>query len=228
MVVEKTNITYLKRLANVLRWNDQEYGKSDNQSSIGKQIGKVKFKTPLVEDELNIFFIESNKAPKLLEGCLIKTTEDEILIGLGISDIEYYFDYGETDAFAALIAHEVGHHLNKHFEDSDKPHFTRFSSLEISDEEEHWLSIAKLLHARECVAEEIEADITACQFVGLLGVLTLHAFNSTAQENLGVRIELTNRMKRLRELQDKGELMKEGTFTLEVDLSLLDIMRSGV
>jgi hypothetical protein len=223
-MTNKKQDLYIKRLASILR-SEVDYGYREEVIKIEKELGTVKYKTPSDEGVLVIYFAHMTKPAKYLEGCSFRTTDGEFQIGLGSAGIDYFLLHGISDSLVALIAHELGHHLSGHLlPDSDysKDKLTSFREeppLQPND----WIWLATKFHLGECREAELEADIIAAKFMGLLPVLTIHAINSIAYDDLGNRIELNNRMKKLRELYEAGELNGVG-YSLEVDLTPLEKM----
>lgn len=102
----------------------------------------------------------------------------------------------------AMIAHELGHYLCRHFDEKDSDYLSMYeaeskAAIDNDDQDSHVYWTSKAVADGGYVVREMEADLVAAHFVGIGNVFHMQMSDAFEHDNLTVTIEKLNRLKYL-------------------------------
>jgi hypothetical protein len=163
-------------------------------------VGMVSFTTPESSGELRIA-VDATDDECHSDYSLVRFTDDEVKIIISKTAFT-------TDSFwvmQASIAHEIGHYVSMHLgkKEVSLPSLYQEELLKAYEDDDQNETIhfsVKAVIEGGYLEVEMEADIVACHLVGPKSVHFIHFTDVIKHDNLTVRLEKLNRLKKLHEM----------------------------
>lgn len=171
-----------------------------------REVGEVKWTIDSVTQRLPLYFAtpKVDSSGHVQSACLARFTDGNVGVIVSLED------FVNNKFLTATIAHEVGHYIHQHFqcEDVSLPNLYKENNLIAyldGDQDTHDRITSKSIIDGGYLDRELEADVIAVKFVGVLSVIALHTQDAVSHFNPLSRLEKLNRVAQLYKLFVCGE-----------------------